>query len=74
MPVPDVSESERRSFMVNKQKPVQLRVYNVVKHWVDKHWVDFEDDIGNAHTAHSAHSAQRTQRTQRRVERIANVL
>lgn len=38
---PTEAETETLS---KKRQVVRIRVYNVVKHWVDKQWVDFIED------------------------------
>lgn len=43
-PVPkNASEEEIEYFKTNIRRPVQLRVTNVVKNWVDKHYLDFQE-------------------------------
>ncbi len=29
------------------EQVVRLRIFNVLKHWVDKHWMDFSEDSSN---------------------------
>ena len=36
------NEEELEYFKLNIRRPVQLRVTNVVKNWVDKHYLDFQ--------------------------------
>ena len=46
VPEPDASvpEDQRDAFKRKIVMPVRLRVLNVVKNWVDKHWNDFDEN------------------------------
>eukprot|EP00026_Physarum_polycephalum_P001826 Phypoly_transcript_01829.p1 GENE.Phypoly_transcript_01829~~Phypoly_transcript_01829.p1 ORF type:complete len:904 (+),score=160.18 Phypoly_transcript_01829:247-2958(+) len=40
---PEASDAEKEA-LAQKQLIVRLRVYNVIRHWIDKQWMDFLED------------------------------
>lgn len=46
VPVPETTDSE--AFRRTTQRPIQLRVCNTMKHWMDHHWQDFDHDLAQA--------------------------
>jgi len=45
MPVPKgLSYGELQEWKQNKQRPIRLRVINVLRHWLEKYWKDFTQD------------------------------
>jgi len=44
LPPPFIDDDDLKKFQDNMQKPVRLRVFNVVKHWLTNHFYDFELD------------------------------
>ena len=45
MPLPEGSESAVASFKLTRQKPVQLKVCQLLKTWIQRHFYDFEADV-----------------------------
>ena len=44
MPLPDGNEASLKVFQATHQKPIQLRVCQLLKSWVQRHFTDFEND------------------------------
>lgn len=51
MPTPKgADEKELDAWAKNKQSPIQLRVFNVLKAWVQTHFYDFSSDTSLTNT------------------------
>jgi len=44
-PPPFITADDMKRFQDTMQKPIRLRVFNVLKHWIQHHYYDFEVDI-----------------------------
>jgi len=46
IPIPKKASAEQQEeFKEKVRRPVHLRVFNVIKNWVDKHFADFKDEV-----------------------------